>query len=820
MTFPFVGTQSATEWADWYRTNAEIVEDGVAIATDPFPSFVAPHTIGDINTVDVTVDSCGTAYVLAADGSVYRYDPTQERLSRLECVWDPADGGEPAAIAVAEDTLYVADRATGRVQALSIHLFQTRWVVSGFTDPVSMTVSEGAVYVLDAVAESATPVSVQGRLHRLSPRGETRTVVEHEYRPADLATDDAGNVVVLGPETDSVIDLFEPATLAQPDGDAATADLRIPTDSFTVTGRGTMIDPTCVEAVGVGELLVGIGTTDPGATGLFRYRPDESKFEPMPVFDGSIRALQTGNPGRDGTDPPLYVVDGDRRDIHVLDAVDRTRRPTDEGTYRADLVGRFDAGERGMQWHRVTLGLDRGDSRTRTKTQVRLQYAATDDDWQPTGGDAVLSDPLDAVEGIGPAYSSRLQTAGVTELGALVELTAGRLALVLGTDSHRISLRDAADLLASARTALGGGVDVGQIEWQDLDRPNPEDALVPAAEGRYLWLKLTLVGDERASPRVDSVRAYFPRRSYLRHLPAAYQEDPASAAFLERYLSIFESTFVDIEEQISSTSKYVDPAGIPTEHLAWLGEWLAVEADETWSARALQALIEAAPDLYRKRGTANGLLATIRLYLHHTDGGVTPLEPSGVATDRTGRTDGTGATLGMGATNGTESAVCERECMHGSGSDQGGSASGINDEASRKAVYLIEHGDLSCIDCRDIRRLYDRLISCSRGFLVLLHPDVTEEAAAAIERIVEQQQPAHATGRTVHLRDTTVLNGTGDEGPDVRGYHTYLGINSQLSSREFRIGESVVGQDSRLEEREPDGHLELQSRLGEDTRLS
>lgn len=780
VSFPFAGTHSASEWADWYRSNAEIVEDSVAIAADPYPSYDAPRRIGqagEFDAIDVTVDSCGTAYVLAKDGTIYRYDPDLERLTQLDCVWDPEDGGEPSAIAAAEDTLYVADRATGRVQALSTHLLQTRWIESGFTDPVALTASEGTVYLLDDLDEPTAPPGVEGRLQRLSPRRDAQRVVELEYSPTDLATDDAGNVVVLGPETGTVIDLFEPATLAAAaeSGGDATPDLRVPTDSFPVTARGTSRPPISVEAVGVAELLVGIGSADPGEPGLYRYRPDEGGFEPMPVLDGSVVALQTGNPGRNGTDPPLYLVDGEERNVHVLGAAGQTRRTSEDGAYQADLVGRFDSGERGMQWHRVTLGLDRGDARARTKTQVRLQYAATDDDWRPSGGDADPSDSPGTIEGIGPAYSSRLQTAGITELRDLVGLTPGRLALVLRTDSHQMSLQDAAGLLATARTALrGGGVDTGRIEWRDLDRPNPEDALVPDAEGRYLWLKLTLVGDERASPHVDSVRAYFPRQSYLRHLPAVYREDAASAAFLERYLSIFESTFVDVEEQISSRSKYVDPAGIPTEHLQWLGEWLAVEADETWSAEALQALIEAAPALYRKRGTAEGLLATIRLYLRHSDAGVAPRDPSE-----------------------------------------------YDEETGRKAVYLIEHGDLTCIDSRAVGRLYERLISCSRGFLVLLHPDVTDAAAETIERIVEAQQPAHATGRTVHLRDTTVLNGFGEEEvAEARGHHTYLGVNSRLSARTFRLGESVVGQDSRLEEREPDGQLALQSRLGEDSRLS
>ncbi|WP_436926297.1 phage tail protein [Halosimplex amylolyticum] len=813
MTFPFVGTHTAAEWADWYRTNASVAEGGVALATDPFPSFDPPRRVGEggFETVDVTVDGCGTAYVLTADGDVYRYDATQDRLTRLACVWNPEDGGEPAAIAATEDTLYVADRGTGRVQALSAHLLQTRWIAEGLEDPVGLTVSEGTVYALDGGDPSAPMTTAQGRLRRVGPDGDLRTVAEHMFNPVDVATDGVGNVVVLGsrPATAPVVKLFEPASLADVSATGATADVRIPPSAFAVAGSGRPVAPTCVEAVGVGEVLVGVGAAGPGEAGLFRYRPDEDGFEPLPVVDGSTVALQTGVPDREGVDPELYAVDGEG-DLRLFDAAGRTYRRTGEGAYRGAVVGRFDAGERGIQWHRLTFGLHRGDGRARARSQVRVQFAATDDDWLPAGGDASPSDPPTAIDGIGRAYGRRLRDAGVIDLGALVELPAGELALVLGTDSHSVSLSDAAGLLADARAALGRGeVDVDRFEWRELDRPNPEDALVPDAEGRYLWVRLVLVGDERVTPRVDSVRAYFPRQSYLRHLPAVYREDPSSAAFLERYLSLFESTFVDIEEQIASASKYADPAGIPTEHLDWLGEWLAVEADETWSTPALRALIRRAPDLYRKRGTAEGLLATVRLYLRHADAGVTPLDdpkpsiPGDATAIRTGGGSARTDVAGDAETDGAETDELR----------------GDDGESGRRVVWLIEHGDLTCIDADDVEVLYHRLISCTRGFLVLLHPDVSDEAAAAIDRLVEAQQPAHATGRTVHLRDATVLNGTGDEVADARGYHTYLGVNSRLSSREFALGDGVLGQDSRLAEREPDGHLELQSRLGEDARL-
>jgi phage tail-like protein len=156
------------------------------------------------------------------------------------------------------------------------------------------------------------------------------------------------------------------------------------------------------------------------------------------------------------------------------------------------------------------------------------------------------------------------------------------------------------------------------VDLRPLGEPNPTDALLPAATGRYLWVKLTLVGNEYATPAVGAVRTYFPRQSYLRHLPAVYREDAASAAFLERFLSPFESLFTDVEDDIGRVTRYMDPEGVPGDALAWLGDWLGVDLDETWPEPARRELLARAPELAAKRGTRDGLLAVVRTYLRHT----------------------------------------------------------------------------------------------------------------------------------------------------------------------------------------------------------
>ena len=147
---------------------------------------------------------------------------------------------------------------------------------------------------------------------------------------------------------------------------------------------------------------------------------------------------------------------------------------------------------------------------------------------------------------------------------------------------------------------------------------NPGDALLINATGRFLWLKIRLVGSESNTPVIHSIRVFFPRTSYLRYLPAIYSEDPASRDFLERFLSIFESIFTGIETQTTNLVRYFDPRQVSGDFLRWLARWLSVTVDETWTDAQLRTLLLEAPDLFRQRGTRGGIAEMIRIYMGDT----------------------------------------------------------------------------------------------------------------------------------------------------------------------------------------------------------
>jgi phage tail-like protein len=135
-------------------------------------------------------------------------------------------------------------------------------------------------------------------------------------------------------------------------------------------------------------------------------------------------------------------------------------------------------------------------------------------------------------------------------------------------------------------------------------------------QGQYLWIRISITGNEVISPVVSSFRVFFPRFSYLDHLPAIYQEDAQSKEFLERYLSIFESIFYDMDFKVERMSQLFDAYGAPPEFISWLGSWLAIYEEENFSQDMKRLYIQRAISLYKKRGTKEGMEESIALFLY------------------------------------------------------------------------------------------------------------------------------------------------------------------------------------------------------------
>lgn len=149
-------------------------------------------------------------------------------------------------------------------------------------------------------------------------------------------------------------------------------------------------------------------------------------------------------------------------------------------------------------------------------------------------------------------------------------------------------------------------------DWQSSDAL---DLLVDQPPGRYLYLRVRLVGDGSATPSIRRIRLDFPRVTSMAHLPAVWRRDPIAEEFTERYLSLFDAGIEDTDLAYVRSAALLDPRRVPAPVLQWLAGFLDVHFDPAWSDEQRRAIVRAIPGLYRRRGTPWALREALSLTL-------------------------------------------------------------------------------------------------------------------------------------------------------------------------------------------------------------
>ncbi len=142
------------------------------------------------------------------------------------------------------------------------------------------------------------------------------------------------------------------------------------------------------------------------------------------------------------------------------------------------------------------------------------------------------------------------------------------------------------------------------------------ETLLQNVNGRFLQVRLTILGTGRATPEILSVRLWYPRFSYRDHyLPAIFSEEPVSAGFTERFLANYEGYYTNLEDKMVQLSSLLDPRIAPPETLDWLADWLGVVLHPLWEEERRRFFIRFAHRLYQIRGTIPGVIAALRIFL-------------------------------------------------------------------------------------------------------------------------------------------------------------------------------------------------------------
>ena len=710
MEFSYATTTSTADWQEWISRNTAVRDGGLELATT---TAIDRSVIAD-DVIDVGIDSSGIVYTLRSSGSLFRHDPTSELANRLWCHAD-STVETPCALCIDGDRVFVADRADGSVTVVSVRLKRTiATIETDATDPIQIASANESLFVLDGT----------GHLYTAEQDADGAVACDVSLvDPVDFTIDANGRGYVLDRDDGDRV-------VRSVGGDDSHRERFPITNAAFVAADGSFV-PTALSRTD--DTLLVAGRLEDGSRALFEWTAESESFHERHRLESPCRTLVARSLSSD--DRLVYAATDPNGHCRLL----RERRQYARHPRRDRSLGtafyRYDAGTDDTQWHRLALD----HSRTAASTQVRVRYAATNDPLPVDGG-------LGDLEAVPPDAVDLLEDLQLASIWDLASSDSARLA----AERPEWSQSDVQDWQDAAIDTLTRHADT---DWTTVDLIAPEDVLLRDADGRYLFVALELEGSPQSSPRVDSVTAFCPRQSYLRYLPDVYQETERSAAFLARYLSVFESVFVDIETEIDRIGRYFDPHAVPSDALSWLEQWLALEPADGWPEDARRELLARAPELYKRRGTKAGLRSILELYFRHAASSDSDDPPSSTTAD------------------GANEAIDETQA-----------------QVDHELFFLLDD-DLDCIRSESVRRQYP-LPAESQSFVVFCDPLETDDERTTVESIVTSWKPAHVDATVAELDAEFRLGGD-----------TFLGINSRATTREFSLGATTLGEDTVIVDR-------------------
>lgn len=145
---------------------------------------------------------------------------------------------------------------------------------------------------------------------------------------------------------------------------------------------------------------------------------------------------------------------------------------------------------------------------------------------------------------------------------------------------------------------------------------NTMDILLTDLYGRYLYLFLKVSGQRECDFRIRMAAVEFPKNSFLDYFPEVYQ---TKDDFFERYISIFQTMYLDVEKRIDKLPMRLDYEKAEYDDLLqlaeWIGmdEWIVKEAVKMGEYTKLRQLIGNVNQIYSAKGTCHALKLVLNI---------------------------------------------------------------------------------------------------------------------------------------------------------------------------------------------------------------
>jgi phage tail-like protein len=137
------------------------------------------------------------------------------------------------------------------------------------------------------------------------------------------------------------------------------------------------------------------------------------------------------------------------------------------------------------------------------------------------------------------------------------------------------------------------------------------DVLLSSVPGRVLYLLVSVWPEEGAeAPVLEGLELQAPWQPFTSYLPEIYSGNP----FFDRFIAVFQSAYLDLEEQVDAFPRELDFCSASPASLRMLASWLGIDDPlGLYSEAQLRQVVAAASLLQAAKGTRGALIASIKL---------------------------------------------------------------------------------------------------------------------------------------------------------------------------------------------------------------
>ena len=185
--------------------------------------------------------------------------------------------------------------------------------------------------------------------------------------------------------------------------------------------------------------------------------------------------------------------------------------------------------------------------------------------------------------------------------------------LAPGTNGKGMSTININEYFADSRIDVNRKIDVLDYIGAKVYK-NPNDVLMFDLKGRYLWVCIEIINHGNAQTKISKMKIEFPRITFTDYLPEIYKGGMDTNSFISRFIGVFQSIYVDLEDRIDVTPIQFDTQRTNKDFLDWIASWLSVKDASIWGEEKLRVLIKESVRIYKMKGTKKAIAKIVEEY--------------------------------------------------------------------------------------------------------------------------------------------------------------------------------------------------------------